>query len=129
MEAKYFMVGDYVLNNEGIAFRVAQVNDACYSEHTSDLMLENGEEYKEVDAIEITVEILEKNGFKKYGDTGWWLEDDFFDIHIYEWSDSIWVFKYESTEMNTPYEQRTFSYVHNLQHALRECGIDKEIVL
>lgn len=82
-----------------------------------------------IQPIPLTAEILEKNGFKKYGDTGWWLEDNFFDIHIYEWSDSIWVFKYESTEMNTPYEQRTFSYVHNLQHALRECGTDKEIVL
>ena len=79
--------------------------------------------------IPITAELLEKNGFKKYGDTGWWLEDDYYDIQIYEWSDSIWVFKYESTEMNTPYEQRTFSYVHNLQHALRECGIDEEIDL
>lgn len=129
MEAKHFMVGDYVLNNEGMAFRVAQVNDACYGEHTSDLILENGEEYKEVDAIEITEDRLERNGFKYYGDSGWWLEDDFFDIHIYEWSDSIWVFRYEGTEMNTPYEQRVISYFHELQHAFRDCGIEQELIL
>lgn len=82
--------------------------------------------------IPLTAEILEKNGFgyrSLGGAEEWFIADDYYDIVVHEWSDSIWVFKYESTEMNTPHEQRVFGYVHNLQHALRENGIDKEIVL
>ena len=142
MEAKYFMVGDYVLNNEGIAFRVAQVNDACYGEHTSDLMLENGEEYKEVDAIEITAEILEKNGFDiailnnkepeaylrmGYLDDDGEMEDVAYDI-IIDHHKTYW----ELTIINNDKGCRidiNINYVHELQHALRLCGIDKEIVL
>ena len=101
------------------------------------------EEYKNggvwaayLDAIELSGEIFEKLGFKRHqitekGSTReeWWLSDDYYDIVVYEWSDSIWVFRYESCEMNIPHEQRTMSYLHQLQHAFHDCGIDKEIVL
>lgn len=88
---------------------------------------------KYIEPISLTKEILEKNGFSyrkcEGGAEEWWIEDDYYDIVVYEWSDSIWVFRYEGCEMNTPHEQRTFSYVHNLQHALKDCGVDKKIVL
>lgn len=86
-----------------------------------------------LDAIELSGEILEKLGFtycKRDGDKEeWWIEDDHYDIVVYEFSDSIWVFRYESTEMNIPHEQRTMSYLHQLQHAFKDCGIEKEIEL
>ena len=81
-----------------------------------------------LEPIPFTEEYLVKNGFKKVGKQ-WEYYDDYFDLTIYEWSDSIWVFRYESTEMNTPHEQFTFSYIHELQHAFRFCAVNMEIVL
>lgn len=90
----------------------------------------------EHDPIPLTPEILEKNGFlyKKLTGIGgdseiWRLADDYFDIDMYEWSDSIWVFRYDCIEMSLPHTQVTMSYVHELQRALKDCGIEKEIVL
>lgn len=89
-----------------------------------------------LEAIELSGEIFEKLGFKRHwitekGSTReeWRLSDDYYDIVVYEWSDSIWVFRYESCEMNTPHEQRTMSYLHQLQHAFHDCGIDKQITI
>ena len=137
MEANKLMTGDWVLIKRTPSceypYKICSINNySILGEDYADWIEVEADEEVNLEDIKpspLTAEILEKNGFKKYGDTGWWLENDYYDIQIYEWSDSIWVFKYESTEMNTTYEQRTFSYVHNLQHALRECGIDKEIVL
>ena len=83
------------------------------------------------DPIPLTAEILEKNGFETEDakDGGFVLCDDFYDIFIYEWSDSIWVARYESTEMNIPFEQATMSYVYELQHFLKSNGVEKEIEL
>lgn len=88
----------------------------------------------DTEGIPLSKEIFEKLGFERHritekGSTReeWWLSDDYYDIVVYEWSDSIWVFRYESCEMNTPHEQRTMSYLHQLQHALHDCGIDKQI--
>ena len=84
----------------------------------------------QIEPIELTIEILEKNGFVKNNGNGkFCLSDDYFDIEIYEWSDSIWVFRYESCEMNIPHEQRTMGYLHELQHAFHDCGIETQIVL
>lgn len=86
-----------------------------------------------LDAIELSGEILEKLGFTYRkcddGKEEWWIEDDYYDIVVYEFSDSIWVFRYESTEMNLPHEQRTMSYLHQLQHAFKDCGINKQIII
>lgn len=85
-----------------------------------------------LDPIPLTAEILEKNGFlyKKLKGIGgdseiWGLADDYFDIDIYEWSDSIWVFRYDCCEMSLPHMQVTMSYVHELQRALRDCGLSE----
>lgn len=84
---------------------------------------------EDIEPIPLTAEILEKNGFETEDakDGGFILCDDFYDIFIYEWSDSIWVARYESTEMNIPFEQATMGYVHELQHFLRASGIEKEV--
>lgn len=83
-----------------------------------------------LDPIPLTPEILEKNGFGYFsigGAENWYIKDDYYNLHICEWSDSIWVLRYDSTEMNIPCTKVTFSYIHELQHALRLCGIEKEI--
>lgn len=76
---------------------------------------------EKVEPIPLTAEILGKNGFtlEHYsGDvmTGyWWTRNDFV-IH---------------NSMNDAIGRNNFKYeyVHQLQHALRLCGIDKEIIL
>lgn len=75
-----------------------------------------------VEPIPITEEILVKNGFehRKHdgGSDEYVMYDDYNDITIDEWSDSIWRIRHESTEMNIPHEQILCSYVNELQHFL-----------
>lgn len=78
-----------------------------------------------MEPIPLTPEILEKNGF----------EIDFEDGSL------IWVDEQDVTEVvwggtiltihgaNGHLELDTCMYVHELQHALRMCGVDKEITL
>lgn len=93
----------------------------------------NGYEYgycadltENVFPIPITPEILEKNFEKK---TFLGIFDDYFDLTIREYSDSIYIVDYHCCEMNLPDQSVMVGYVHELQHALRLCKIDKEIVL
>lgn len=143
MKANELMIGDWVYIKSDIdpdaywlhdmqpgqALKVTEIlsnsiNPAWYDGEISDCVPEDAIEH-----IPITPEILEKNGFKKYGDTGWWLKDDYYDVQIYEWSDSIWVARYESNEMDCPHEQLTMSYIHELQHFLKAVGIEKEMTI
>ena len=122
MKANELMIGDWI---------------KCDSDFEQVDFLEggniNGHPENWYEAIPLTAEVLEKNGFSyrkcNGGAEEWWIEDDYYDIVVYEWSDSIWVFRYESTEMNLPHEQRTMSYLHQLQHAFYDCGIDEQITI
>jgi len=73
--------------------------------------------------IPITPEILKKNGFEKPRE--WWQHgNEYHELLIREWSESIWLFRYHSMEINMPYTQTMFGFVHELQHALRLCGLE-----
>ena len=130
MKANELMIGDWVQDITPVVIDAISNEDICTYRAEQGYITANPSNLK---PIPLTAEILEKNGFERRkldgGAEEFVIADDYYDIVVYEWSDSIWVFRYESCEMNIPHEQRTFSYVHNLQHALRECGIDKEIVL
>ena len=91
-----------------------------------------------LDPIPLTPEILEKNGFAKISPQDTWLYrpvdkygDKFlyairaqrFDYPIYRIDIDNYVFR---TGMGFSGQ---LEYVHELQHALRLCGIDKEIEL
>lgn len=82
--------------------------------------------YRIVKPIPLTDEILKRNKFEaKEGHL--LMLDDFFDIDIWEYSDGIWIVKYDCCEMNMPFEQLTICYLHELQQFMRHCGIDKTI--
>ena len=82
----------------------------------------------DVERIPLTPEILEKNGFKKEG--SWFIiEDDYYDVSIREITDSIWRVKYCNTEFSAFVSVLHIAFIHELQHALRLCGIEKEIVI
>lgn len=79
--------------------------------------------------IPITPEILEKN----FGSAlnGCYFEgDEFYELMIHEVNDGTWIIKHDNIEFSDiPRQQVMVSYVHELQHALRLCGIEKEISL
>ena len=79
--------------------------------------------YNEIVPIPLTTEILEKNGFKRE------LNED--NIHY------KFILIYDGIRFSLLYARNVFQwlgpldfkYVHQLQHALRLCGIEKEIEL
>jgi len=81
-----------------------------------------GEKY--IEPIPLTPEILEKNGFTRYGQVYANLQQ--------------WVGKFGDKRKSFVQDIRTgewgmndvwINYVHELQHVLKLCGIEKEIVL
>jgi hypothetical protein len=108
MKAKELMIGDWV-DYRGICNRIAPA-DFCHFEWID-----------KIRPIPLTPEILEKNGFRLDTYSGefmsgkWWTRNDFV-IH-------------ESMNDSIGKNNFSYKYVHQLQHALRLCGIEKEIIL
>lgn len=129
MEAKELMVSDLVVNTE---FGGKQIGRIECIEPTR-VWLQGGKSYTPISYIEpipLTPEILEKNGLEKdnhgrlYGE--YFDEDSSQDLEITVASKTgeVWW----SYNWNEYYIIR-LRYVHQLQHALRLCGIEKEIEL
>lgn len=58
------------------------------------------------------------------------LYDDYYEVEITEYTDGLWQVQVNEIEMgNLPTWRMYVSNVHELQHALRLCKIDKEIEL
>lgn len=132
MKAKQLMLGNYALYN-GLAVRVRNIHDNVF--------LDGGDESVEVvyddgvvvlvdpcslEPIPITQDFLEKNFEKK---TFFGIFDDYFDLTIREYSDSLYVVDYHCCEMSLPDQHVTVCFVHELQHFMNHCAIEKEIKL
>ena len=130
MELKNLMIGDWVMiNNSPCKIWAINEHGVFTEKGTSDYSTE------EIEAIPITLEILEKNGWQ-------------FDPIIR--GESLWVYKNDkiTLSLNFPNESKRFAgvlgiftehairtlpgflwqdtlYVHELQHALRLCGLDE----
>ena len=80
----------------------------------------------EVQAIPLTPKILEWNGFVHYDLTDFWMwkKESFEPVHLDKYDKDGWRLRINCD--NIPCECK---YVHQLQHALRLCGIEKEIEL
>lgn len=141
MKAQDLMIGDWVRMKESpdLKFQMEDVSGTGMFKRWS----QDGEimipfSYSEIEPIPLTREILEKNGFEKL---------DFSHYHIKgrtlvldadgKWEGEL-VWHWVVTEMDTnskgqnyviDYYVATIQYVHQLQHALRLCGIDLEIKL
>ena len=88
---------------------------------------------EDIRPIPLTAEILEKNGFENIGDDTYQLEEkpcwfwvDFFN-HQYGCEYDTSTHEYEDDEHRL--KLYGIPSVHELQHALRLCGIEKEIKL
>ena len=111
MKADELIINDwvYLVKDYGEPKKDILKIDALDLHRISDGMLE-------VEPIPLTPEILEKNGFICDGWSWWYLD---FRIVL-------------STSKGVSVvcgRQKRFEFVHELQHALRLCGIEKEIEL
>ena len=78
-----------------------------------------------IDPVPLTAEILEKNGFKARGYEELVLDTDEYCFALQKGVDGINAWWWEM--FSSPIIP--INYVHQLQHTLRPCRIDKEIVL
>lgn len=121
MKAEELMIGDYIMFNKNI-YIIEEIskkgwvhlihNDGseCRVELSSDYILDG------ITPIPLTAEILEKNGFNETFWGGEWTNNKV-DFILIEHNDG---FRVTNTNI-------VLSGVHQLQHALRLCGIEKEI--
>lgn len=143
MKAEDLMVGDWVTFNDCEPNEIVPIKIAALG--TSELYahIDNDEVcdvigYHELTGIPLTPEILKKNGFEKLDFSHYHIKDRTLVLDADgKWEGPLswhWVV----TEMGTnhkgqpivlDYYVTTINYVHELQHALRLCGIDKEIIL
>lgn len=127
MKITEFMLGDWVLYN------------GTPTKMTSALMYFDIGDYQ---PISITSKILEENGWKLVSNTRNKLEyswstgaiEEYADIHIYVGKDHSNIWRWDFPILNIhlyrgDIELTKFRYVHELQHAIKLCGIDKEITL
>ena len=122
MKIDELMLGDHVQVN-GEVCKVISISyfDIGISDSKEDFYHEHIDNIK---PIPITTEILEKNGFMKHNDQdcddiyGFLSEDS--DDLIYLYLYGVYFFLFDNINMQ-------IEYVHQLQHALRLCGIEKEI--
>lgn len=147
MKANELMVGDWVLtldstHKEKVFVQVDAIEEG---QHSILVTRECSNWFVDIDWIEpipLTPEILEKNGFGKvldedgtecyryYNCAG----DGYIKISLYNGGDGDWgieIVNYEKFDDNKIVYNNNFIFlkVHQLQHALRLCGIEKEIEL
>ena len=134
MKANELMIGDWVLTLDSTHKEkvFAQVDAIEEGKHSILVTKECSNWFVDIDWIEpipLTPEILEKNGFVK-------VENTLTSTIIYSFRDSLFrigVFDFSHITMDSYYTDSScdifISSVHQLQHALRLCGIEKEIIL
>ena len=132
MKATELMVGDFVMMGKKI-YRCANI---CG--HTNDVLLDNGviTNVGNLCPIPLTPEILEKNDFKKCEGNEWsvfkYKDDDLTKNALYQvlWSaDELYLEICSYTSNTGDFNRIGIRYVHELQHALKLCGINKTIEL
>jgi hypothetical protein len=122
MDCKDLMIYDYVKYNG-----VTKIVDAVYLYSVSvhdpieEWSISEAKTYSidDIEPIELTEDILVKNGFQKFAESQTLFDYTDNDIHLEYWiGDGC--FRYYTAEIH---------YVHQLQHLLRLCGIEKELVI
>lgn len=114
MKASELMIGDWVKTDDGTS-KVVSLHDAWHID-----VEDNDYTYDEyqVYPIPLTEEILEANGFEINDNVeGWQLPNDNVPFCIEEFS-GLFIF-------NGVYNDILVEYVHQLQHALRLCGLSE----
>ena len=137
MKATGLMIGDWVnysilnlnakvfsiLGNHTIGIQFVDKNNKIEAIHG---LLE-----ETIIPIPLTEEILVNNGFVGVPLTdSYELNTDYYEIEVWNYSDGLWVVNVHWIEFSsTPESKATVSYVHELQHLFRLCGVEKELVI
>ena len=137
MEAKELMIDDWVLIDKPDKYAGAKAQIKSLRFHQKDdgqyfdvficdsLGIARREVFNEdLRPIPLTGEILEKNGFKLDKEDGWWWLTP--KIGITFWEEGFFELDIENKQSSVDIH---INYLHQLQHALRLCGIEKEIEL
>ena len=132
MKAEELMIGDYVQLN-GSPYVIEEISKKGWVHMTDpvhNLRVQMSTDYilDFIEGVPLTVEILKSNGFEKKGHR-YGIYDDYFDFEMYEYNDGTWLVSYHCCEMSLPDEQVLIFHVHQLQHFMRHCGIDKVLKL
>lgn len=136
MKANELMIGDWVLH-DGEPYQVRQLGIYGVDRDGEDypavcvgkpkgvgLIVERNE----IEPIPLTPEILEHN-FERKG-RNYVFSTDFYEVEIHEYNDGMYMLTYTSCEMNLPSTQiANICFIHQLQQAMRLCGVEKEIIL
>lgn len=136
MKANELMIGDWVICGN-ITEEPTRITDICESKNNVYLDLSGIPILAKIDKINpipLTPEILEKNGFKKakFNDNEpsglcgkWWSKDGLILVKMFELTLIGIVFSVSGNNSRIS----NIRYIHELQHALKLCGIDKTITL
>ena len=121
------MIGDWVLNTCGSLIQVAEVlEDGINGER-------NCEYYDDIKPIPLTPEILEKNRFLpsfEMGHETLCLVSSEYSVYYRPVDTYLYVFKRDNEQgegdfIVSDHRNKNAKYVHELQHALRICGLDE----
>ena len=134
MNGKELMLGDLVQSQDGNVYKIRTLfsHDVVYVGSKDGAL---SIRYNALKPIDITREILEKNGwnmdmqyaYKDIGDDKY-LEYYFFEHRLRKWYDGVdeWNNHYSAKDVVF---QCTARYIHELQHALKMCKINDKIIL
>ena len=123
MTAKELMIDDWVYNTHNRQNeQVAEIGSGLVMLAYNDLY-----EYDEIEPIPLTAEILEQNGFYRERNIGYVYEGGEYEVIVDLWNNSYRILHNRDVMMNIQCFSNVF--VHELQHALRHCDVDKEITI
>ena len=128
MRAKDLMMGDYIsIKPSGMPIKIAAVHHKKVAYHATINKLTWIRESL-LEPIPLTPKVLEKNGFETQPNIGYIIDDwDGTQIIYDSWNYNLRIIK--NYKVCLDIEIFDNIAVHELQHALRLCGIEKEIVL
>lgn len=116
MKANELMIGDWV-SCDGKNYQIAEIGGMVCIEAEKELFAS----FEDIEPIPLTPEILEKNGFV-YNDIPFVQSWEQFGLALYLGGDGYRINCGQNVAM-------IIDSVHQLQHVLRLCGLEKEIVL
>lgn len=135
MRAEELMIGDWVQDSSGAKFKIINIEYHCTRvEFKGEELIIPCFEQANIKPIPLTPEILEKNGFEMI------LDKQKIPIYRIKWSRNPYLYFTIFTGVDGYFNPSGFGvtiggvngvvdYVHQLQHALKLCGINKEIEL
>lgn len=130
MKPEELMIGDLVMHGFGGIGKITEIDSKTVvikddGFDTGDGMNEVSFALNELKPIPVTAETLEKNGFYYENNVGHVLEHYDYEIIYNMWGHELRILENRKQILNLEYFDKM--YVHELQHALRLCGINKEI--